>query len=90
MVRMGTGITGLINPLHWISLESYSSFWLMLFNTVLQGFVARLLGMTFLFLAFWLGVRRQRPRVGFVCFVLCVIITFGASFIKLIGGLWGE
>ncbi len=72
----------LMNPLKYFSHDEYQSFWKMLFATILQGFWGKALAVSFLFLAFWFGVRRQRFQLGLVYFVLSVAITYGATILR--------
>jgi hypothetical protein len=74
-----------LNPLKYFSHEGYQSFWRTLFATVLQGFWARLFAASFLFLAFWFGVRRQRFQIGFAYFVISVAMTYGATVLRFLG-----
>jgi len=53
-----------MNPLRYFPHEGYQFFWRTLFATILQGFWARFFATSFLFLAFWFGVRKQRLQLG--------------------------
>lgn len=74
-----------MNPLRYFSHEEYQTFWRALFATVLQGFWARLFAASFLFLAFWFGVRKQRFQLGLACFVVAIAITYGAAVLRFLG-----
>ena len=62
------------NPLKYFTYEQYISFWKMLFQTVLNGFWARALSATSLFLAFWFMARRQNIPM-FIFFISMAFIT---------------
>ena len=74
-----------LNPLRYLSHEGYQSFWRTLFATILQGFWARFFAASFLFLAFWFGVRKQRFQLGIAYFVISVVITYGATVVRFLG-----
>lgn len=74
-----------LNPLRHFSEGEYVSFWQALFASVLEGFWARAIAGTCLFLAFWFGVRRQRFQLGLMFFALTLFITYGAVLVALMG-----
>ena len=75
-----------LNPLSYVSQAQYLSFWKIFFEAVLQGFWAKLLASSSLFLAFFVGVYRQRVVAGVLFFFLAVGLAYGGSLLKLILG----
>jgi hypothetical protein len=83
----GSNILDYINPLKYMSHEQYILIWGHLFNTVLQGFWAKLIASSSLFLAFFLGVYRQKLVMGVVLYALAVAIAYGGFIVKTIFSL---
>ena len=84
---MGVHFIDYLNPLTYMSHAQYMSFWRALFEAVLQGFWAKLFASSALFLAFFLGVYRQRVVVGVLLFFVSVMIAYGGCVLKLVLGL---
>ncbi|MGD0232814.1 MAG: hypothetical protein ABSC19_21095 [Syntrophorhabdales bacterium] len=70
-----------------MSHTQYMSLWRVLFQAVLQGFWAKFLASFALFLAFFLGVYRQRIVAGVLLFFLSVAIAYGGCMLKFVLGL---
>jgi len=70
-----------LNPL------TYMSLWRTLFEAMLQGFWAKLFASSALFLAFFIGVYRQRIVAGVLLFFLSVAIAYGGCIFKFVMGL---
>ena len=75
-----------LDPLSYVSHTQYLSFWRVLFEAVLQGFWAKLLASSSLFLAFFVGVYRQKVVAGVFFFFLAVVLAYGGPLLKLILG----
>jgi hypothetical protein len=71
----------LINPFHYVSKATYSSFWTMLFNTVLRGIGAKICAVGSLILAYWLFARRDNFMWFIIFYIVSAIFTFGGSII---------
>ncbi len=67
--------------------SEYRQFWDSALENVFQGFWARFFATALLFLAFWVGVRRQNMPQAALFFLLAVILTYGGF---LFGFLFGE
>jgi hypothetical protein len=76
-----------LNPLTYMSHAHYMSLWRALFHAVLQGFWAKFFASFALFLAFFLGVYRQRIVAGVLLFFLSVAIAYGGCVLKFVLGL---
>lgn len=76
-----------LNPLTYLSNAQYMSLWRVLFQAVLQGFWAKFFASFALFLAFFLGVYRQRIVAGVLLFFLSVAVAYGGSMLKFVLGL---
>ncbi len=76
-----------LNPLTYMSHSQYMSLWRVVFEAVLQGFWARLFASSALFLAFFIGVYRQRIVAGVLLFFVAVAIAYGGSILKFVLGL---
>lgn len=68
-----------LNPLHYMKPEEYTALWQKLFATVLNGFWARFVFFTLLFIAFYAGIRQRNPALAAVCIVLAAITAYGAG-----------
>ena len=79
------GLLQRMNPVRYITGESYAEHWRHAFATVLQGFWGRLLALSFLVLSFWFGVRRRNFAAAAALFVLALLVTYGAPLLKLLG-----
>ena len=75
-----------INPLKYMSQDQYILIWQHLFATILSGFWARLLASASLFLAFFIGVYRQRVVAGIVLYFTAVLIAYGGTLLKFLLG----
>jgi hypothetical protein len=62
-----------LNPLRYFSVGAYSSFWAVLFATVLKGLGARIISGACLVLAFWMLTRRENIP-GFIVFLFLSLI----------------
>ena len=70
-----------INPMSYMSHEQYNSFWYMMFSTLLQGFLARLLACVTLALALFFLIYLKRPGLSVVFVLISTIATyFGGVF----------
>ena len=76
-----------LNPLTYMSHAQYMSLWRALFQAVLQGFWAKFFASFALFLAFFIGVYRQRIVAGVLLFFLSVAIAYGGCMLKFVLGL---
>ena len=76
-----------LNPLTYMSHAQYMSLWRALFQAVLQGFWAKFFASFALFLAFFIGVYRQRIVAGVLLFFLSVAIAYGGCILKFVLGL---
>ena len=76
-----------LNPLAYMSHAEYMSLWRALFQAVLQGFWAKFFASFALFLAFFIGVYRQRIVAGVLLFFLSVAIAYGGCMLKFVLGL---
>lgn len=74
-----------VNPLKYVTSDSYAASWQSLFSTLLQGFWGRLLALAFLILSFWFGVRRRNFAMALSFFILALLVTYGAPLLKLLG-----
>jgi len=79
------GLLQRMNPVRYITGESYADHWRHAFATVLQGFWGRLLACSFLFLSFWFGVRRRNFAMAALFFALALLVTFASPLLGLLG-----
>ena len=84
---IGVHFIDYLNPLTYMSHTQYLSLWRVLFETVLQGFWAKLFASSALFLAFFIGVYRQRIVAGILLFFVAVTIAYGGCFLRFVLGL---
>ncbi|OPY65133.1 MAG: hypothetical protein A4E63_03111 [Syntrophorhabdus sp. PtaU1.Bin050] len=76
-----------LNPLTYMSHAQYMSLWRALFEALLQGFWAKLFASSALFLAFFIGVYRQRIVAGVLLFFVSIAIAYGGCILKFVLGL---
>jgi hypothetical protein len=76
-----------LDPLTYMSHAQYMSLWRVLFETMLQGFWAKFFASFALFLAFFIGVYRQRIVAGVLLFFFSVAIAYGGCMLKFVLGL---
>jgi hypothetical protein len=84
---IGAHFIDYLNPLAYMSHAQYMSLWRTLFQAVLQGFWAKFFASFALFLAFFIGVYRQRIVAGILLFFLSVAIAYGGCMLKFVLGL---
>ncbi len=73
-----------INPLTYMSHSQYMAVWRTLFETVLEGFWAKLFASSALFLAFFVGVYRQRIVAGVFLFFVSIAIAYGGCILRFV------
>lgn len=71
----------LINPFHYVSKTSYTSFWTMMFKTALNGIGAKIGAVISLYLAYWLFVRRDNFMWFIIFYIIAAAFAFGGSLI---------
>ncbi len=76
-----------LNPLTYMSHAQYMSLWRLLFEAILQEFWAKLFASSALFLAFFMGVYRQRVVAGVLLFTVAIAIADGGCVLKFVLGL---
>ncbi|GMT42650.1 MAG: hypothetical protein IEMM0002_1061 [bacterium] len=81
---MGTNLIDWLDPLKRFTESEYAAFWQTLFDTVLNGFWAKLIAAAFLLLSFWFGVRRQNFATGLVFFLIAMAFTYSAGIFQFL------
>lgn len=71
------------NPFKYVPADQYVSFWRALFATIFEGVFARIFAVSFLVLAFWTGVYRQRIGSGATFFVLSLVVTYFGGVLRV-------
>ena len=84
---IGVHFIDYLNPLTYMSHAQYMSLWRLLFGALLQGFWAKLFASSALFLAFFIGVYRQRIVAGVLLFFVSIAIAYGGCILKFVLGL---
>jgi hypothetical protein len=84
---IGVHFIDYLNPLTYVSHAQYLSLWRLLFEALLQGFWAKLSASSALFLAFFIGVYRQRIVAGVLLFFVSIAIAYGGCILKFVLGL---
>lgn len=73
------------NPLKFFGESSYQNFFKWLFSTLFDGWLARVLGFVFLFLAYWFWVRREQLARG-LWFLFCAFLMgYGWVIFRFLG-----
>lgn len=72
-------------PKHFGGGSSYIDFFAMLFNTLFNGWLARLLGFLCLGASIWFWVRRDQLLVGLWFFIFAFIFAYGWVLFKMLG-----
>jgi|DewCreStandDraft_4_1066084.scaffolds.fasta_scaffold423253_2 hypothetical protein len=73
-----------MTPIDVAQYQAWVTWW---FQTVFYGWPARILAMLMLSLAFWRGVYHQQLILGIIFFVLCVVLTYTGSLVRVLAGL---
>lgn len=57
-------------------MEGYIEFWNNLFNTLLQGFVPRVIAWTLMFASLWAILRRENPIMSFLFYAGAMFFAY--------------
>lgn len=75
----------LLNPLKYFSEGSYTKFFKLLFENLFNGWLARVFGFAFLFLAFWFWTKRENIARGLGFFFMAVLFGYGWVIFRILG-----
>lgn len=75
----------LFNPFKYFSEGTYTNFFIYLFKNLFNGWLARVFGFMFLFLAFWFWTKRENIMRGLGFFIMAVIFGYGWVLFRIMG-----
>ena len=73
------------NPFKYFNANAYEHFFVWLFATLFNGWLARVLGFLFLILAYWFWIRREQMARGIGFLIMAFIMGYGWVLFRLIG-----
>ena len=74
-----------LDPLTYMDEESYRTMWLMMFNALFHGTMARIGACVCLFYSFWYGTYKQKFGLGVMFFVFTTFFAYLGSVARLLG-----
>jgi hypothetical protein len=73
-----------LNPLSYVTEESYLAWWDVLSDVLLRGVPLRLATVGAFAATFWFGVYKQRVAIGIAFFLLALLLAYVHPFAQLI------
>jgi hypothetical protein len=60
-------------------MEQYNSFVELIYNSIIKGHWAQIIGVFFIFFALWFSFKRRNVIVGTVCIIIAACMAYGTG-----------